>query len=173
MTSMDEWAEVYRDLHRNPELSFQETRTAGIVAERLTSLGYDVTSGVGRTGVVGVLRNGEGPTVLLRADMDALPVEEKTGLDYASTARGTDPQGADVPVMHACGHDVHVTCLLAACDALAADRTTWSGTVLAVFQPAEELGSGALAMLDDGLYARFGTPSRGPGPARGAASRPV
>lgn len=159
MTSMDEWAEVYRDLHRNPELSFQETRTAGIVAERLTSLGYDVTPGVGRTGVVGVLRNGDGPTVLLRADMDALPVEEKTGLDYASTARGTDPQGADVPVMHACGHDVHVTCLLAACDALAADRATWGGTILAVFQPAEELGAGAQAMLDDDLLGRFGTPS--------------
>lgn len=159
MTSMDEWAEVYRDLHRNPELSFQETRTAGIVAERLASLGYDVTSGIGRTGVVGVLRNGDGPTVLLRADMDALPVEEKTGLDYASTSRGTDPQGADVPVMHACGHDVHVTCLLAACDALAADRATWGGTILAVFQPAEELGAGAQAMLDDDLLGRFGTPS--------------
>lgn len=158
MTIMDEWAEVYRDLHHNPELSFQETRTAGIVAARLSAMGYDVTPGVGGTGVVGVLRHGDGPTVLLRADMDALPVEEKTGLDYASTSRGTDPSGADVPVMHACGHDVHVTCLLAACDALAADRSTWSGTVLAVFQPAEELGAGALAMLDDGLLDRFGTP---------------
>jgi hippurate hydrolase len=158
MTTTGEWADVYRDLHRHPELSFQETRTAGIVAERLTSLGYDVTSGVGRTGVVGVLSNGEGPTVLLRADMDALPVEEKTGLDYASTARGTDPQGADVPVMHACGHDVHVTCLLAACEALVAERATWAGTVLAVFQPAEELGAGAHAMLEDGLLERFGTP---------------
>jgi len=158
MTTADEWVELYQDLHRNPELSFQETRTAGIVAARLRDLGYDVTEGVGRTGVVALLHHGDGPVVLLRADMDALPVEEATGLAYASTARGADPEGHDVAVMHACGHDVHVTCLLAACAELAADRDSWSGTVLAVFQPAEELGAGALAMLADGLYDRFPRP---------------
>jgi hippurate hydrolase len=143
---------VYTDLHRHPELSYAEHRTAGIVADHLTALGLDVRTGVGGTGVVGVLANGDGPTVLLRADMDGLPVEELTGLPYASTARGTDPDGTDVPVMHACGHDVHVTCLLGAVDALVADRASWSGTVVAAFQPAEELGTGAQAMVDDGLY---------------------
>ncbi|MFC8731412.1 amidohydrolase [Luteimicrobium sp. NPDC057192] len=143
---------IYTDLHRHPELSYAEHRTAGLVADHLTALGLDVRTGVGRTGVVGILANGEGPTVLLRADMDALPVQEETGLPYASTARGTDPDGNDVPVMHACGHDVHVTCLLGAVDALVADRGSWSGTVVAVFQPAEELGTGAQAMVDDGLY---------------------
>jgi hippurate hydrolase len=151
-------AELYRDLHAHPELSFAEVRTAGEVAKRLTSLGLDATPGVGGTGVVCVLRNGTGPTVLLRADMDALPVAERTGLPYASTARGTDRDGNDVPVMHACGHDMHVTCLLGALDLLAAARTSWTGTVLAVFQPAEELGGGADAMVDDGLFERFGTP---------------
>lgn len=150
-------ASVYRDLHAHPELSYAETRTAGIVARSLAALGYAVTSGVGGTGVVGVLKRGEGPTVLVRADMDALPVLEKTGLDYASTARGTDPDGVDVPVMHACGHDVHVTCLLGAAAHLAAD-TGWAGTLMLVAQPAEELGSGARAMVDDGLYDRHGTP---------------
>lgn len=152
------WTDLYEDLHRHPELSFQEVRTAGIVAEHLGAMGFEVATGIGETGVVGVLRNGDGPTVLVRADMDALPVEEKTGLPYASTVRATDPEGHDVAVAHACGHDVHVTCLLAACEALAADRATWSGTLLAVFQPAEELGLGAKAMVDDGLYERFGTP---------------
>ncbi|MGC5168167.1 amidohydrolase [Luteimicrobium sp. DT211] len=143
---------VYTDLHRHPELSYAEHRTAGIVADHLTALGLEVRTGVGRTGVVGVLANGDGPTVLLRADMDALPVQEETGLPYASTARGTDPDGNDVPVMHACGHDVHVTCLLGAVDALVADRASWSGTVVAVFQPAEEVGTGAQAMVDDDLF---------------------
>lgn len=154
----DDLADLYRDLHAHPELSFAEVRTAAEVARRLRSIGLDVTTGVGGTGVVGVLRNGTGPTVLLRADMDALPVAELTGLPYASTARGTDPSGDDVPVMHACGHDMHVTCLLGALDLLFGARGTWSGTVLAVFQPAEELGGGAQAMLEDGLYERFGTP---------------
>ena len=149
---------TYKDLHRHPELSFAETRTAGIVAAELTELGLEVVTGVGRTGVVGVLRNGEGPTVLLRADMDALPVAEETGLDYASAARGTDPDGHDVAVMPACGHDVHVTCLLGAAEALAASRAEWSGTVVFLFQPAEELGSGALAMIGDGLYDRVPKP---------------
>ena len=151
-------AELYRDLHRNPELSFQESRTAGIVADALSSWGYEVATGVGRTGVVGRLRNGDGPTVLLRADMDALPVEEKTGLEYASAARGVDPEGIDVPVMHACGHDMHVTCLLGAAERLVAERDSWAGTLMLVFQPAEELGTGAEAMVADGLYERFGRP---------------
>jgi amidohydrolase len=151
-------AAIYRDLHANPELSLQESRTAGIVARHLDSLGYEVSTGIGGHGVVGVRRQGDGPTALLRADMDALPVEEQTGLPYASRVRATDQHGYDVPVMHACGHDVHVTCLLGAAEALAADRSGWGGTLLLVFQPAEELGQGAQAMVDDGLYDRFGTP---------------
>jgi amidohydrolase len=151
-------ADLYRDLHRHPELSFAETRTAGIVAGRLHALGFDTTEKVARTGVVGVLRNGAGPTVLLRADMDALPVLEETGLPYASTDRGTDRDGLDVPVMHACGHDVHVACLLGAAGLAAAETAAWRGTVMTVFQPAEELGQGARAMIDDGLFERFGTP---------------
>ncbi len=151
-------AAIYRDLHSHPELAFHENRTAGIVAGRLRDLGYDTTTGVGRTGVVGVLRNGAGPTVLLRADMDALPVHERTGLDYASTAVHADGDGKDVPLMHACGHDMHVTCLLGAAAALAADSSSWRGTLLLVFQPAEENGEGARAMIDDGLYDRFGLP---------------
>jgi amidohydrolase len=159
MTTDIDWAALYQDLHTHPELSFGEVRTAGIVAQQLATLGFEVTTGIGRTGVVGQLRNGDGPVVLLRADMDALPVEERTGLPYASAARGIDPDGKDVPVMHACGHDVHVTCLLAACERLAAKRGTWAGTLLAVFQPAEEVGAGARAMIDDGLYVRFPKPS--------------
>ncbi|MBN9736070.1 MULTISPECIES: amidohydrolase [unclassified Pseudonocardia] len=151
-------ADLYRDLHRHPELSFAETRTAGIAADRLRAAGFEVTEGVGRTGVVGVLRNGDGPTALLRADMDALPVAEDTGLDYASTARGTGRDGEETAVAHACGHDVHVTCLAGAAAELASTRDTWSGTLLVVFQPAEEFGAGADAMLDDGLFERFGTP---------------
>jgi hippurate hydrolase len=158
MSSSLDLAEVYRDLHAHPELSLQETRTAGIVAEHLGAFGYEVTREVGGTGVVGVLRNGAGPTALLRADMDALPVEEQTGLPYASTVRATDHGGHDVPVMHACGHDVHVACLLGAAQTLASDTSTWRGTLFLVFQPAEELGQGAQAMVDDGLYDRFGTP---------------
>jgi amidohydrolase len=154
-----ELADLYRDLHQHPELSFAETRTAGIVADRLRALGYETTEKVGRTGVVGVLRNGAGPTVLLRADMDALPLREETGAPYASSARGRDPDGRDVPVMHACGHDMHVACLLGAAELLAAGQSSWRGTVLAVFQPAEEVGQGARAMIDDGLYERFGRPA--------------
>ncbi|KOU40045.1 amidohydrolase [Streptomyces sp. WM6378] len=142
-------AAIYRDLHAHPELSFAEHRTAAEVADRAREFGCEVTAGVGRTGVVAVLRNGPGPTVLLRADFDALPVRERTGLDYASTVDG---------VMHACGHDMHVTCLLGALKLLADSRSLWSGTVLGVFQPAEEIAQGARAMLDDGLYERFGTP---------------
>jgi hippurate hydrolase len=143
---------IYTDLHTHPELSNHEHRTAGIAADHLRELGLDVHTGIGGTGVAGVLVNGEGPTVLLRADMDALPVLEDTGLPYASTARGTDPDGNDVPVMHACGHDVHVTCMLGAVESLAGNQSAWSGTLVVVFQPAEELGTGARDMVDDGLY---------------------
>ncbi len=150
-------ADLYRHLHQHPELSFQETATAGLVAQSLTALGYEVTEGIGRTGVVGILRRGEGPVVLLRADMDGLPVEEATGLPYASTARGVDADGVEVGVMHACGHDVHVTCLLGAAQQMAADPA-WTGTLMIVGQPAEEIGSGAKAMLADRLYERLGKP---------------
>ena len=149
---------LYRDVHQHPELSLQEHRTAGRAAERLEAAGYEVTTGVGGTGVVGVLANGDGPTVMLRADMDALPVEEATGLEYASTATATDPAGNEVPVMHACGHDMHVAWLAGATALLAAARGAWKGTVLAVFQPAEETAQGARAMIDDGLFDRFPKP---------------
>jgi hippurate hydrolase len=146
------WQEdFYRDLHRHPELSHQERRTAGRVAGRLRHAGYEVHEGVGGTGVVAVLRNGAGPTVLIRADMDALPVREATGLPYASTVTAADADGNQVPVMHACGHDVHVSCLVGAADLLASARGAWHGNVVAVFQPAEEVADGARGMVDDGL----------------------
>lgn len=147
------WQEdLYRELHRNPELSHQEHRTAAVVADRLGRAGFAVTTGVGGTGVVGVLSNGDGPTVLLRADMDALPVKEDTGLPYASTATGT-PVGGDTegPVMHACGHDMHTACLLGAAHLLAAGEKHWAGKLVAVFQPAEETIDGARGMVADGL----------------------
>ena len=139
----------YRDLHRHPELAFEEIRTAGIAEAALRAAGYDVTAGIGGTGVVGVLRNGDGPTVLVRADMDGLPVTEDTGLEYASTVDGR---------MHACGHDVHVSTLIGAAEQLAQGRADWSGTLVVLFQPAEEAGGGAQAMLDDGLYERVPVP---------------
>jgi amidohydrolase len=151
--------DLYRDIHQHPELSLQEERTAGKAAERLKAAGFEVTTGVGGTGVVGLLANGDGPTVMLRADMDALPVKEATGLPYASTATATDPAGNEVPVMHACGHDMHVTWLAGATALLAGARNEWSGTVLAVFQPAEETAQGAQAMIDDGLFDRFPKPA--------------
>lgn len=155
---LDDLRALYEDLHANPELSFAEHRTAGIIADRLEALGYEVTRGVGRTGVVGVLDNGPGPVVLCRADMDALPVTEDTGLPYASTARGIDPDGNEVGVTHACGHDMHVTWLLGAAHELITRRAEWSGRLLLVFQPAEERGAGAQAMIADDFFDRFGTP---------------
>ena len=146
------WQEdFYRELHRHPELSHQEHATAAQVAERLRSFGYQVHEGVGGTGVVGVLQNGHGPGVLMRADLDALPVKEQTGLPYASAVTAPDADGTESPVMHACGHDVHVTCLLGASALLADARHDWRGKVVAVFQPAEELGDGARKMIEDGL----------------------
>lgn len=142
--------ELYRDLHAHPELSHQERRTAARVAARLREAGCTVHEGVGGTGVVGVLGGGDGPSVLLRADMDALPVREETGLPYASTQTSGNGEGT-VPVMHACGHDVHVACLLGAVALMARARERWSGTLVAVFQPAEETADGARTMLDQGL----------------------
>jgi amidohydrolase len=150
--------ELYRDVHQHPELSHQERRTAGLVADRLRAAGYEVHENVGGTGVVGILRNGDGPAVLLRADMDALPVREATGLPYASEATATDADGNDVPVMHACGHDVHVTCLAGAAQLLADGRAHWQGTVIALFQPAEEVGDGARGMVGAGLAELIPTP---------------
>jgi hippurate hydrolase len=150
--------DLYRDVHQHPELSMQEHNTAAKAAERLKSAGYEVTEGVGSTGVVGVLRNGDGPTVMLRADMDALPVMEATGLPYASTTTATDADGNEVPVMHACGHDMHVTWLVGATTLLAQNPGAWHGTLLAIFQPAEETAQGAQAMIDDRLFERFPKP---------------
>ena len=148
-----------RDLHPHPELSNQEHRTAAKAAEQLEQpAGFEVTTGVGGTGVVGVLRNGEGPTVMLRADMDALPVKEETGLPYASTVTATGPDGRVTPVAHACGHDMHVTWLSGASKLLADSLDAWHGTLIALFQPAEEPGTGAQAMIDDGLFTRFPKP---------------
>lgn len=149
---------LYKDIHAHPELSMQEKRTAALAAERLRIAGFEVTTGIGKTGVVGLLRNGDGPTVMLRADMDALPVEEATGVAYASKIKATDSEGRAVPVMHACGHDMHVTWLVGAITLLAQARTVWHGTLMAVFQPAEETAQGAQAMIDDGLLQRFPKP---------------
>jgi amidohydrolase len=151
-----EW--VYKDLHAHPELSMQENRTAHIAADRLRAAGYEVTTGVGKTGVVGLLRNGDGPTIMLRADMDGLPVKEATGLPYASSVTANDREGKTVPVMHACGHDMHVTWLIGATTLLARNRDAWRGTLMPVFQPAEETAAGAQAMIDDGLFKRFPKP---------------
>jgi amidohydrolase len=150
---------LYKDIHSHPELSMQETRTAGLGADRLRAAGYEVTTGVGKTGVVGLLRNGDGPTVMLRADMDALPVEEATGLPYASKVKMTDREGNTVPVGHMCGHDMHVTWLAGAATLFAHVRDAWRGTLMAVFQPGEETAEGAQAMIDDGLFKRFPKPA--------------
>src|SRR3954453_23565685 len=151
------WQEgLYREGHQHPEPSHHENRTAGLVADRLRGAGYEVHERVGGTGVVGVLRNGHGPVVLLRADMDALPVREATGLPYASEVTGADGDGG--PVMHACGHDVHVACLAGAAQLLAEGRGHWTGTVIALFQPAEEVGDGARGMVEAGLSTLIPTP---------------
>ena len=153
------WQEaLYQDLHRHPELGHQEVETAAKAARLLEGWGYTVHAQLGTTGVVGVLRNGTGPTVLMRADMDALPVAEATGLPYASQAAATDAAGQQVPVSHACGHDVHVACLLGAARLLAEARPAWSGTYVALLQPAEELADGARRMLDGGLAQRIPRP---------------
>ena len=155
---MPELMELYRDLHANPELSFEEHETAAMLAARMRALGFEVTEGVGRTGVVSVMRNGDGPTVLLRADMDGLPVVEQTGLPYASTQTATPASGVTTGVMHACGHDTHMAGFIGAARLLVDHKDQWQGTLVMVLQPAEEIGLGALAMLDDGLYTKFPKP---------------
>jgi amidohydrolase len=149
---------LYLDLHQNPELSFHETQTAAKLATRLHSAGYEVTEHIGGTGVVGILKNGPGPIIMLRTELDALPVEEKTGLPYASKVRAKDDAGRDVPVMHACGHDLHMAALLGTADIMARSKNTWHGTLMLIGQPAEETIGGAAAMLRDGLFTRFPKP---------------
>jgi hippurate hydrolase len=155
---LPELESVYKDIHAHPELSMQEQRTSQLAANNLRAAGYEVTTSVGKTGVVGLLRNGDGPTIMLRADMDALPVKEATGLPYASKVTAADRDGKTVPVMHACGHDIHVTWLMGVATLFARTRDAWRGTLMAVFQPAEETGEGAQAMIDDGLFGRFPKP---------------
>jgi hippurate hydrolase len=149
---------LYLDLHQNPELSTHETQTAAKLAGRLRSIGYDVTEHVGGTGIVAIMKNGAGPTVMLRTELDALPVEEKTGLAYASKVRAKDDAGHDVPVMHACGHDLHMASILGTAEILAHSKDTWHGTLMLIGQPAEETIGGAKGMLDDGLLTRFPRP---------------
>jgi len=150
--------DTYKDVHSHPELGKQEKRTASIASAHLESVGYKVISNIGGYGVVGILSNGSGPTVLLRADMDALPIKENTGLEYASTLEAVDENGETQPVMHGCGHDVHVVSLMASATLLANAKSKWFGTLLVLFQPDEEHGEGARAMLDDGLYEKIPKP---------------
>src|SRR5690625_4539550 len=157
--ALSDLEKIYKDIHAHPELSMHETRTAELAAGHLRAAGYEVATGVGNTGVVGLLHNGNGPTVMLRADMDALPVAEATGVDYASKVTATDDDGNPVPVMHACGHDMHVAWLAGASSLLAQSRDAWHGTLLVLFQPAGEPAAGARAMIADALCKRF------PGPA--------
>lgn len=149
---------IYKDLHANPELSMQEVRTAGIAASFIKKLGYEVHEQVGETGVVGLLKNGEGPTVMLRADMDALPMVERTGLPYASDKKAKNADGETVDVSHMCGHDLHVTWLMGTAQLMASHRDRWNGTLMLVFQPGEEIGRGAKAMIDDKMIERFPKP---------------
>jgi len=156
--NMDELVALYQQLHANPELSFCEQETAKRIAREWTDIGAEATTGVGGHGVVGLLRNGDGPTVMLRTDLDALPVTEQTGLPCASTVTVKNESGVEVGVMHACGHDAHMTNLVGVARYLAANKDRWRGTVMLVGQPAEEHGAGAKAMLDDGLFKRFPKP---------------
>ncbi len=153
--------DLYLDLHQNPELSSHETQTAAKLAARLRALGYEVTEGVGGTGVVAILKNGAGPTVMLRTELDALPVEEKTGLPYASKVHARDDSGREVSVMHACGHDLHMAALVATADIMAHSKNTWHGTLMLIGQPAEETIAGAKKMVADGLFTRFPKPDVG------------
>src|ERR1700691_5738643 len=152
---------LYLDLHQTPELSSHETQTAAKLAERLRSLGYEVTEHVGGTGIVAILKNGAGPTVMLRTELDALPVEEKTGLPYASKVHSKDDGGREVPVMHACGHDLHMAALFATAEIMAHSKNSWRGTLMLIGQPAEETIGGAKAMIADGFATRFPKPDVG------------
>ncbi|UYO73234.1 amidohydrolase [Halomonas qinghailakensis] len=149
---------LYRQLHQHPELPFQEHNTSAQLAQSLESLGYHVTRNVGGTGVVALLKNGEGPTVMLRGDMDALPIKEETGLAFASQVTAVTENGAEVPLMHACGHDLHSSCIVGTAAVMAGLKEHWSGTLMLICQPAEEIFGGAKAMLEDGLYTRFPRP---------------
>jgi hippurate hydrolase len=149
---------LFMHFHRNPELSYREHATAARLAEELRNVGFEVTEGVGETGLVAIMENGEGPLVMMRADMDGLPVQEKSGLPYASTATQIDRHGEEQPVMHACGHDVHITGLVGTARQMAARRDAWSGTLMLVAQPAEEVITGARSMMQDGIWERFGQP---------------
>ncbi len=150
--------ELYKDLHTHPELSFQEVETAKKLAARARAMGFEVTEGVGKTGVVAVMKNGPGPVVLLRADMDGLPVVEQTGLAFASKVRAVAQNGTETGVMHACGHDTHMASWIGTAQQLSKRKAEWSGTLVMILQPAEEIGLGAKAMLDDGLFTRFPKP---------------
>ncbi|HEY1145770.1 MAG TPA: amidohydrolase [Allosphingosinicella sp.] len=150
---------LYKDLHANPELSMQEVKSSAKLAAEAKKLGFEVATGVGKTGVVALMKNGPGPVLLLRADMDALPVTEQTGLPFASKVRVTTAAGVETGVMHACGHDTHMTTWLGTARRLAAMKDQWSGTLVMILQPGEEIGTGAKAMLDDGLYTRFPKPT--------------
>lgn len=156
----DHLGELFLHFHRNPELSYMETATAARLAEEIRDAGFDVTENVGGTGIVAVLENGPGPLVMMRADMDGLPVEEKSGLPYASRAKQVDPNGNEVFVMHACGHDVHITSLVGTARQMAARRDQWSGTLMLIGQPAEERIGGARKMMEDDLWQRFGKPDK-------------
>ena len=156
--NIDEIVNLYKFLHSNPELSWQEDKTASHLADILEADGYEVTRGVGKKGVVAILENGKGPTLMIRADMDALPVEEKTNLKYASKVKQINRFGKEVPVMHACGHDIHMSVLIGTAKNLISMKNSWSGTLMLVLQPAEEVGQGSLAMLEDGLFERFPRP---------------
>ena len=149
---------LYQDLHRNPELGFDEHKTAAKLAELARKLGFEVTTGVGGTGVVAIMKNGPGPTVMLRTEMDALPVQEKTGLPFASKATGKNAAGGSVPVAHACGHDLHMSAWYGTAKLMAENRKAWSGTLMLIGQPSEETVHGAEAMLKDGLFKRFPKP---------------
>lgn len=155
---LPELEEIYKDIHCNPELSMQESRTSKIAADYLTKYQFEVTTNVGPTGVVGLMKNGEGPVVMLRADMDALPVTEATGLPYASTKVARDDEGKEVGVSHVCGHDIHVTWLMGAARIFSEHKDQWKGTLMAVFQPGEEVGRGAQSMIDAGMMDRFPKP---------------
>lgn len=172
--------EVFKDLHQHPELGFHETRTAGILADELKRLGFEVKTGIAKTGVVGILRNGDGPTVMYRADMDANAIKEETGLPYASTVVVRKEDGTEAPVAHMCGHDAHVTWMMGMAEAMVQLKDKWSGTLILVGQPAEELIQGAQAMVDDGMYSGHGVPKpdyllgihTAPGPVGMVASTP-
>lgn len=176
----DRLINLFKDIHQNPELQFAETRTAAIVAKELKALGYEVKTGIGKTGVVGILRNGDGPKVMFRADMDGLPVKETTGLPYASTKQARLPDGTETFVMHACGHDSHTVWMLGLAKAMVALKSDWKGTLILVGQPAEEGVAGARAMVEDGLYSRHDVPvpdvllgmHSAPGPTGFIASAP-